>query len=159
MPYNRKPRLPDFDCRGCYRYFITICTDGKKALFVDDVRVTTTLTVLADESRKHGFTVWGYCFMPDHLHLLLEGVRLDADMKEFIEIFKQKTGHQYRKVTAAAGRLWQSNYYDHVLRSDEDIQVVLKYILHNPIRKGLAGHYTDCPHSGSFAVDSRAITF
>ncbi len=160
MPFKRKPRLPDFDYRGCHRYFVTICTDGKQLLFVDDTKVKKILDVLADESRKHGFVVWGYCFMPDHLHLLLEGEGIDADMKAFVKIFKQKTGYQHRKeTTRITGRLWQPSYYDRVLRGDEDLQGALRYILNNPVRKGLVSHFADYRYLGSFAVDVRDIAF
>jgi len=160
MQYKLKPRLPDFDYRGCYRYFITICTNGKQKLFSDGTRVKSVLEILAAESRKHGFTVWGYCFMPDHLHLLTEGERADSDMKTFVRVFKQKAGYAYGKApTGSKSGLWQAGYYDHVLRKDEDLQGVLQYILNNPVRKGFVKHFADYPHSGSFAMDIRQITF
>jgi putative transposase len=159
MPYKRKPRLSNFDYLGRHRYFITICTDQKQPLFEDSERVNAAIAVLAEKSRKHGFTVWGYCFMPDHLHLLLEGEREDADMQAFVRVFKQKTGYRYRSETMAARKLWQPGYHDRVLRRDEDLQEVLKYIFNNPVRKGLVGHYADFRHLGSLALDVKTVTF
>lgn len=114
MNFKRKPRLLDFDYRGCYRYFITVCTDARRPLFADDRRVKVILDVIADESRRQGFSVWGYCFMPDHLHLLLEGERKDADLKMFVLAFKQKTGYAHRGAAGGNGRLWQPGYYDRI---------------------------------------------
>jgi REP element-mobilizing transposase RayT len=87
---------------------------------------------------------------------------MDADMKLFVKVFKQKTGYLYNKesdMTGNGGKMWQSSYYDHVLRSDEDTYEVLKYILNNPVRKGLVNNYTDYCYTGSFVVDIRTIDF
>jgi len=46
-------------------------------------------------------------------------------------------------------KLWQPSFYDHVLRNDEDLPAVARYILNNPVRKGLVDHYTEYVFSGS----------
>jgi hypothetical protein len=46
-----------------------------------------------------------------------------------------------------------------VLRRDEDTAGVLRYILENPVRKGLADNFTDYRYSGSFVIDIEGITF
>ncbi len=43
--------------------------------------------------------------------------------------------------------LWQINYYDHVLRSDEATEKVARYILENPVRKGLVEDFRNYPFS------------
>ncbi|MBP7231040.1 MAG: transposase [Syntrophaceae bacterium] len=158
MQHKIKPRLTNFDYRGCHRYFVTTCTDQKQPLFREAVLVTAAIAVLVDESQKHSFCVWGYCFMPDHLHLLLEGENENADMKLFVRVFKQKTGFAYGR-QAVLGKLWQPGYYDHVLRRDEDLREVLKYIFNNPVRKGLVSRYADYPHLGSLALDVKTVMF
>ncbi|MBI4652326.1 hypothetical protein HY745_13835 [Candidatus Desantisbacteria bacterium] len=47
-------------------------------------------------------------------------------------------------------KLWQENYYEHVLRKDEDTKSIVKYIFENPIRKGLSCNILNYPYSGSF---------
>ncbi len=160
MRCRRKLRLPDFEYRGCHRYFMTICTDAKRQLFRDETLVKEVLDALAEESVKSGFIVWGYCFMPDHLHLILEGQSMSADVQAFMKTFKQKTGFAYRrKSSAPAGKLWQSGYYDHVLRRDENLQSVLQYVFNNPVRKQMVSHFMDYPYLGSLAVELGAIEF
>jgi hypothetical protein len=50
-------------------------------------------------------------------------------------------------------KLWQPSYYDHVLRKDEDTLNVARYILDNPVRKGLVKHFLEYGFSGSFEMD------
>lgn len=88
-----------------------------------------------------------YCFMPDHLHLLVEGDE-EADLIKFIREFKQLTAYSYKNV--AGHKLWQRSFYDRVLRVDEDARAVARYICNNPVRKGLAASPLEYPFIGSF---------
>ena len=107
-----------------------------------------------------GFKVWAYCFMPDHLHLLVEGIAENADLKRFISLFKQVSGYKYvQNVTQCFNadekpKLWQPGFYDHVLRKEEDLVEVARYIFNNPVRKGLVGHYSDYSYSGSLVLNN-----
>jgi len=124
---------------------------------------------------KFGFRVWVFCFMPDHLHILLEGEHSDSDLKKFVSAYKQQTGYYYSKYVAEssaqpngnrspgrspvaqgfspARKLWQPSYYDHMLRRDEDTLAIARYILENPVRKELARDFLEYPFSGSFEID------
>lgn len=101
------------------------------------------------------FIVWAYCFMPDHLHIVLEGDCENADLKKFISSFKQISGYRYRQNVGqrfsvdGTPKLWQPSFYDHVLRKDEDLLDVVRYTLQNPVRKHLVRHYTEYMYSGS----------
>ncbi len=85
--------------------------------------------------------------MPDHLHLLVEGTRAKADLRSFVSSFKQGSGYLYRQRTRE--RLWQSGYYDRVLRGDEGTERVASYVLMNPVRAGLVRHPAEYAWVGS----------
>lgn len=84
--------------------------------------------------------------MPDHAHLLLGGED-GSDLIRMIKQFKQLTGYRFKKGTGK--NLWQKSYYDHILRKEEDVTKVVRYILENPVRKGLVKHPEEYPFSGS----------
>jgi putative transposase len=161
IKYKPKPHLRAFGYLGCYHYFVTICTDGKKNLFVkNNYLIEKMIDVLNQTAEKHFFTVWVYCFMPDHLHILVEGINPNSDLKKFIKIFKQRTAYWYSREESSAGnKLWQPGYYDHVLRKEEDTAEVMRYILDNPVRKGLVANYLDYRYSGSPVFDIKEILF
>jgi len=85
--------------------------------------------------------------MPDHLHLLLEGLAEDADLRQMMMRFKQASAYRFRQATGE--QLWASGYYEHVLRDDEDTIAIARYIFENPVRGGLAGRIEDYPYLGS----------
>ena len=148
---NKRPRVKHFDYKGTYRYFITICSNNKAHLFKDDIFINELIKALRDKSNIFRFKVWAFCFMPDHLHLLLEGIFPDSDLKMFVSSYKQYTGYLYKE--KVKNKLWQPSYYDHILRKDDDILNIALYILDNPVRKNYVEHFLDYQFSGSFEFD------
>ena len=70
--------------------------------------------------------------MPDHVHLL---VRLGEflPLGECVRLLKGRLSPRFR-----AGTLrWQDGFYEHQLRSADDVRAVFLYIYLNPYRAGL----------------------
>jgi len=65
--------------------------------------------------------------MPDHLHLLPQGVSSGADLLSFVKTFKHKTSFSFRTKTGKT--LWQISLFDHILRTAEDLTEAAEYIL------------------------------
>ena len=149
--YKKIMRLKNFNYKGRYRYLITICTYKRKSIFKSDSLVKWLIKILREKSNSYGFKVWAYCFMPDHLHLLIEGRNSDSDMRKFISSYKQYTGFYYKKNSDFS--LWQINFYEHVLRNEENTISVAYYIFNNPVRKGLVDDYKQYKYIGSFEFD------
>ncbi len=72
-------------------------------------------------------------------------------MRKFVSLFKQKTGYLFQYNHGM--KLWQENYYEHILRKDEETVQVARYIFENPVRNGYVKDYSDYPHSGSFQLE------
>jgi REP element-mobilizing transposase RayT len=89
--------------------------------------------------------------MPDHLHVILSGGSNDADTWRAMVSFKQQTGFWLARNRPAIG--WQPNFYDHVIRSDENLDVQARYILDNPVRARLVADWTAYPWNGGDMVD------
>jgi REP element-mobilizing transposase RayT len=71
--------------------------------------------------------------MPDHLHLL---ARPGRSLGDVIRMLKTYTTRQVKEL-GRPGKLWQDDYYDHILRRREDSFGIARYILENPVRRGL----------------------
>ncbi len=95
--FKRRPRLKGFDYTGHYRYFITICTQNKNPVFHNREIAKQYIELLAEKAIAFHFKVWAYCFMPDHVHFLAEGMEQDADLKKFVSSFKQSAGYHYSR--------------------------------------------------------------
>mgnify|MGYP001558879990 FL=1 len=52
---------------------------------------------------------------------------------------------------------WQKDFYDHVMRKHEDIVAQVKYVLDNPVRKGLVSTWEEYPFKGSIGCSLEDI--
>jgi putative transposase len=155
MRTRRPARLKTFCYVGLHRYSLTFCTDWKRPLFADPAAVELVLSQFLRVTGKEQFSIITYCFMPDHVHLLIEGLREDSDARKFITKAKQCSAHAYAWKFGA--RLWQPFGYEHVLRDDEDVIKIARYILANPVRAGLVATVLEYPFVGSQAYDLKEL--
>jgi len=71
-------------------------------------------------------------FMPDHLHLLVT-LLPPADLSAAVRSFKGRLTPAMRKVSA----YWQNSFYDHRLRTSDDLLPIFLYVFLNPYRAKL----------------------
>ena len=116
--------------------------------------VDIVLPVLRQNGEQNDFGIYVYCFMPDHLHLLLLGEK-ESSLHKFIRTFKQESSFVFTR--AHASPLWQRSYYDRVLRKEEVLEEVALYILNNPVRKRLVDDYKSYAFAGSFMFDIKEL--
>jgi putative transposase len=145
------PRYPEhlrsFSYVGCARYFLTFCTFERRRYFEHADNVALVCDQFLRASTEQACELFAYCFMPDHVHLLVEATREDADLRRFIKAAKQLSGFYFKQVSQQ--RLWQRYGYEHVLRQEEVTGAIAKYIVENPLRAGLVADPRAYPHWGS----------
>ncbi|MBI2835498.1 MAG: transposase [Acidobacteria bacterium] len=146
-----RPRHPEhlkaFAYVGFYRYFLTFCTDQRRRLFVRPEPVDLATSQFLRAAFDERFSIIAYCFMPDHVHLLVTGEAETSDCKRFIVRAKQFSG--YAHAHRFKQRLWQRYGYERVLRNQEDTREIVRYILENPMRAGLVARIDAYPFIGS----------
>ena len=104
--------------------------------------------ILTSVVTKIGCIVPVYCFMPDHQHLIITGTCSDSDIWKAIVSYKQKTG--FWMSMNKTGIRWQKDFYDLVIRRHGDVAVQVRYILDNPVRKGLVSSWQDYPFNTDY---------
>jgi putative transposase len=144
---GRPHRLAAFSYKGKHRYSLTFCSHGRRNLFDEAGVVRKALAQILQSAARHAFAVIAYCFMPDHLHLLIERQSDDADLIAFAKDVKQRVAYHY--LSTHRGPVWQKGYYERVLRDGEATLTVTRYILANPVREGLTREPRDYAFSGS----------
>ncbi len=86
--------------------------------------------------------------MPDHQHMIISGTKTSSDVSKTIANYKQKTG--YWMSANGSMFIWQKDFYDHVIRKHEDLATQVRYIIDNPVRKGLVSLWYEYTFIGSF---------
>ena len=122
----RRLRLTDYDYSSNGFYFVTICTDHRKPYLVGSNRELVRHLIEQMPSKVDGVRVGLLQIMPSHIHLIL-----------ILEDCRVTLGEIVRRLKAAATRqagfkLWQPNYYEHVIRNENALARIREYIQNNP---------------------------
>ena len=132
---SRPKRLSNRSYVGQAGYFLTFCVRDRRSVFIEASLVEDTLAHIQRTAREESFALLAYCFMPDHLHLLVTGQKENSDLRSFVKSCKERSGRKYRK--RFGERLWQEGYFERVLRNPADARKCAEYIVSNPVRAGL----------------------
>ncbi|TAK16270.1 MAG: transposase [Acidobacteria bacterium] len=145
----RPRRLGGFAYSGCHRYFVTCCTWQRQCHFTAGV-VEALAPIMLTALRERGHECLAWVFMPDHAHLLLEGLTSEARFRDAMTLARQRTAVAFRRERGTP--LWQDGYFERVLRREEDSGAVIAYILNNPVRAGLVQEWNEYALSWSVSV-------
>jgi putative transposase len=148
-------RLPLEHYRGDITVAFTACVREEAALFVSRDIVSVFTQSLANAMQKNQCEVFVYCFMPDHAHIIVHGRDRQSDAWRGMVAFKQHTGFWLARHWPAFA--WQKDFYDHIIRADEDLGAQIRYVANNPVRKGLVSHWHEYPYTGAIGFDLDTI--
>jgi len=86
------------------------------------------------QNEKYQLFCW--CIMPNHVHVLVKPLE-DFKLQEILHSWKSFTAHEANKILGRKGPFWQREYYDHLIRDEEEFYHTVKYITENPCKAKL----------------------
>jgi len=145
---GRTARLAGHDYAADWSVHLTVCAlNGEPFRDAEVAQMVSSCVVEAAKLRK--FHLYGYCLMPDHLHVLVSPADSRRPIADYLHALKGYTTRQYRLLRGRS-RLWQTTAYDRVLRPNEDTMTVAAYVANNPVRAGLVKTWVEWPYSKIF---------
>jgi REP element-mobilizing transposase RayT len=135
--YNYRRRLPHV--QKDYRpIFITFTTDHRWQL-PTQARDIVLERCLKENGSK--FDLHAAVVMPDHTHLLLSPLRnpdgWNFSLPQIMHAIKGVSARRINQLLDRHGPVWQEEFFDHVLRSNDSLDEKTDYIFRNPVRAGL----------------------
>lgn len=159
MQMRRNLRLGGFDYNQDGFYFVTVCTNFKEPFLSEIVyRAERPISILTPAGKAveetiqyihnnyDGVSIDKYCIMPNHIHLIIAlgnacGGRGNPPLRDVIGRLKSFTTKRFREMQHSPHLiLWQRDYYEHIIRSDEDYAEKWRYIDENPIKWLITHH-------------------
>jgi len=153
---RRSIRLKGYDYTQPGAYFVTICTQNRECLFgqITDGKmvlnnagrmVADSWEWLAEQYDHVLLDEW--VVMPNHLHGIIVitdggrgGSRTAPTVKRkpigrLIGAFKTVSTKQINQMRETSGaKLWQRNYYEHIIRNENELNRIREYIHNNPLK-------------------------
>jgi len=152
MPIReKKHRLPEEAYWGAKRISITACIADRGRVFTRPEVVAPFVELLRHWTQEKNCYVSIYCFMPDHLHVIIGGNDHTSRPKEAMDEFKESTSRWFLENMPDAH--WQKDYHDHLIRISDDWRNHVRYILRNPVRGALCEFPLEYPYLGSIGVE------
>lgn len=153
-------RLKDFNYSSVGAYFITICTKNREHYFGEIINGKLEETTQSKicmacwlDLPKHynNCIVDEFIVMPDHVHGIIfiknpdyVGAGLKPaptgnikikpySISEIVRGFKTFTSRKINEFENTPGRqFWQTRFYDHIIRNDDELNKIRQYIINNP---------------------------
>lgn len=113
------------------RYFFITTNLARNISPLTDPERDAIIQVIGHHRDSGAFWLYGYCVMPDHLHLLIRPNNRDitAAIREVKSVSAVRIIHSRGKT----GPLWQPKYFDNIIRRVRDFWAKLEYIHNNPV--------------------------
>ena len=145
-PVRKPRRLPDFDYSQNGAYFVTICMKDRKCILSNIVgcgAFTAPLVELTDYGKivdRYIQSMKGvekYVIMQNHVHLIISITENDGATKAShpTQSIPTRIGAMKGLVTKEISfSIWQHSYHDHIIRGEQDLKEIWRYIEENPLR-------------------------
>ena len=117
-------RLKNYDYSKDGYYFITIASHDRVKFSENESELIKKEVLTL--SRIEGVSVDLHILMSNHVHLIMILYQCDLKLGEVVRKFKAKTSK------LAGRKLWQPNYYEHVIRDESALNRIREYIQNNP---------------------------
>jgi REP element-mobilizing transposase RayT len=139
-------RLKNFDYSRRRCYFVTIVCFERHRYFADPTVANAAMRILLSLRLQHGFKLYSFVFMPDHFHAVIGLGDSGLTLGGLCGSFKSLTTREFWKY--GEGKLWQRQYFDHIVRNEEDFCECVGYVRGNPLRKKLVDDLAKWPYYG-----------
>jgi REP element-mobilizing transposase RayT len=80
------------------------------------------------------YRLFAWCIMPTHVHVVL---RAHAGLSGIIQSWKSYTAKEANRILGRTGPFWAREYFDRIVRNEEDLSRTVEYVVRNPVRAGL----------------------
>ncbi len=135
-------RLKGFDYSSRRAYFVTICSHSNRLVFnKKNIKNIIMETWEKIPEHYHSVSLDKFIIMPNHIHGILWMVNHNKPgrsqiptLGNIIGSFKSGVTRDIRKRKLMKGKIWKRNYFDRIIRNDEESNMIRQYILNNPLQ-------------------------
>jgi len=148
MPKSRTPqRLTNIDGAAPHSYLITFCVKNRRRVFSQRRAAQCACDAIVRCRTLKLYHLYAYCVMPDHVHLAIRIADRRVHVARVVAILKSAILCDIRRWVV--GFQWQRGFHDYMVRECDDSTEIVRYVLRNPVRAGLAAEESQYPYAGT----------
>jgi putative transposase len=133
-------RLPRVVIPGIPHH-VTQRGNRREQTFFEDGDYELYLDLLSDAAKQAHAEIWGYCLMPNHVHIIIVPSDEDGLRKTFRTVHRTYTGYINARMRTT-GHLWQGRFGS-VAMDEAHFVSALRYVSLNPVRARLTARADD----------------
>ena len=151
LPKRKHPRLDNYDYSQPGAYFVTLCAHNRRCLFSRilgrglapaEIQYTKYGKIAEQqlfllEKRYAHLKIDRYVIMPNHIHAILilgdetAGASPRPTLMDVVCTYKSLTTRACKQKYPIE-RIFQTSFYEHVIRGSKDYDEIAEYICNNP---------------------------
>lgn len=125
---------------GPYVYFVTTNTTSWRWVFDSKEKSHWLATIIHNACREYEFTIFGFCILPNHFHLLVYK-RSQKTLSVLMKAIKGRFSYSMR-----SGRLWKPRFNFRIITGESYLDAVIRYIKYNYKKMHLDDSYGQPPY-------------
>lgn len=126
-------------------HHVTQRGNRRQQTFFSDADYLRYLQLAAEWCGKADVECWGYCLMPNHVHLILTP-KSERGLREALSPLHWRYTYEVNKRERWTGYLWQGRFASYAMDDDYFVQAS-RYVGLNPVRAGLTQRAEEWPWS------------
>lgn len=109
----------------------------RQPVFISEQDYSYYLANLKELRSELHIRVYGFCLMTNHIHLVVEPVRVGASISELMKVLAARQTRRFNRLENRSGTLWNGRFKCSVIDSHAYILSCLRYVDQNPVRAGM----------------------
>ena len=146
---------PHWKFAGLLQFMLSAtCYEHQPIIGATPERMTECEVALMELCRKLCSTIYAWCILPNHYHLLIQTDQLQ-NLRSEIGRFHGRMSHKWNGEDDARGRHVWHNCLDRNIKSHRHFWASVNYIHNNPVHHGYVGKWQNWPWSSASAFVER----
>lgn len=120
--------------------------NGRAEVFHEPVDFAAFVTLIGEAKERFPVKVLAYCLMSNHFHLLVQPQR-GEDLSKWMQWLMTSHVRRYHRHYGTSGHLWQGRFKSFIVRDDDHLLTVARYVGGNPVQAGMVVSARNWPWS------------
>lgn len=120
--------------------------NGRATVFHKAADFEAFVRLIGEAKERYPVKVLAYCLMSNHFHLLVKPEK-GEDLSQWMRWLMTAHVRRYHRHHGTSGHLWQGRFKSFIVKGDEHLLTVARYVEGNPVQAGMVRSARDWPWS------------